>query len=189
MNDSEIPEFKLNLKISPSDLYKTKQWLLELRAVAGRIPAPRPFLFVTSYGIGCREQLSALLIEQGISILQRVRIPDWPRASIAIYAKTLSEEKLRVSLGYEALWNAVSNIKDGERWDLVAPEDHLLLVAVRSRLRAQLGMLRYRVRFPGVRLNSPGQVVRLQAFHVPDSESVEEESRLLDAYLLEISSA
>jgi hypothetical protein len=189
MNDLEIPEFKLNLKISSADLYKTKQWLLELRTVADRVPAPRPFLFVTPYGAGCREKLSALLDKQGISILQRIHIPDWPRASIAVYAKTLSEEKLRVSLGYEALWNAVSDIKDGERWDLAAPEDHLRLVAARSSLRAQLGMLHYRVQFPGVRLYSPGQVVRLQAFHVPDSEYVEEESRLLDAYLLEINSA
>ena len=185
MNDAEIPEYKLNLQISSSELDRTKQWLIKLRAVISQVPAPRPFLLVSPHGMDCRERLSALLAERCISIVQRVHIPNWPRASIAVYAKILSEEKLRVSLGYEALWNAISDIKDGERWDLAAPEDHLRLIEARSSLRFRLGMLRYRVQFPGVKLHSPGQVVRLQAFHVPDLEYAEEESRILDAYLLD----
>ncbi len=176
------PEIKLHLKITSIDLKNTRDWLLKLHAALPQTPEPRPFLLISPYGVALREELMELLAAQIISIGQRVHISDWPRASIAIYAKTLEEERLRVALGFEALWRSVSLTQAGERWDLATPEDYPRLMGVRVDLRTVLGTRRFQVQFPGVRLRSQG-IVRLQAFHVPDLDSLGEESRLIDAYL------
>lgn len=45
------------------------------------------------------------------------------------------------------------------------------------------GTLRLRLSLPGVTLRTPGQIVRLQALHVPDLDTWQIASRLLDTFL------
>lgn len=178
------PEIILHLEITQLDLENARNWLSKLRAGLPQARAPRPFLLITPYGMALRERIMEMLGARHIPIGRRMRIADFPRASTAIYAKTLDDERLRVALGFEALWRAVSISQTGERWDIENPEDYARMTAARAKMRTALGQRKFKMHIPGIKLRTPAQIVRLQAFHVPDPGSLDEESRLLDVYLL-----
>jgi hypothetical protein len=152
-------------------------------------PAPpdgleaQPFLVITPLGMPWREVIAQSLVELGIAIAGRTPIADWSTASTLVYARTDDDERLRVALAFEWLWRALSPSMQAERWDLANPADLPRLIAAKAPLRARVGTLCQRVSLPGVTLRTPLQVVRLQALHVPDLETVAVESHILRALL------
>lgn len=175
-----LPDLHLPHTAAPEELARLRSWLRGIRAAARTAPAPRPFLVVTPIGRPLIDPLTRWLDEHHIRVGQRTVIHNWARASTALYAKTDDDERLRVALGFEALWQSISLSLTAERWDVAEIEAFLRLAADKPALRSRLGTLYFYLHLPSVTLRTPHQVVRLQAVHVPDPTTWADESRWLD---------
>ncbi len=178
-----FPHLHLPYAAAPEELAPLRDWLRAVRATAHTAPAPRPFLIVTPLGRPLRHLITRWLDEHHIPIARRIPIPNWARASTAVYAKTDDDERLRVALGFETLWQSISLSLEAERWEVAEVEAFLRLTTKKAALRAGLGTLRFHLHLPDVTLRTPNQMVRLQAVHVPDPATWMDESRWLDHIL------
>jgi hypothetical protein len=175
-----IPEISLPYEPSLAELEAMRQRVRAIHSAAVEQTEVRPFLLVTPLGLAVRPRLEALLAERGLVIAERIGIGDWAAASAILYSRTDDDERMRVALGFDALWRAISLLQQAERWNLADPSAFAQLVREKHAIRAALGTLRFRAHIPRVVLRSAGQIVRLQAIHVPDLDKVAAESRLLD---------
>ena len=175
-----FPDLHLPHTATPEELIRLRGWLQSLRAAARTAPAARPFLVVTPLGLPLGEHITRWLDDHHIRITQRAIIPNWAQASTALYAKTDDDERLRVALGFEALWQSISLSLTAERWDVAEIEAYRRLAAEKHNLRSRLGTLHFHLHLPTVTLRTPHQLVRLQAVHVPDPKAWADESRWLD---------
>ena len=174
------PEFHARLPDDPQTFASLQVDILAALDAGQAVPPATPFLLLTPLGRPLRRRLRGLLAREGIRLAGRVLYPDWPRLSSILYTRQVSEERLRVALAFEQLWHAIALDQAAERWDLADPDSYGRLLAIKAALRDRLGFVSLRLVVPGVTLRSPGQVVHLQAFHVPDPGRWEHESRLLE---------
>jgi hypothetical protein len=157
-----------------------ERWCAAQNLAAGAAP-PRPFLIVTPLGIPLRDRIGQLLADAHIPITGRTRISRWPCVSTFIYARTDDEERLRVALAFEHLWRAIILSEEAERWDLPSRDDLAHLIELKAQVHAVLGTVGIRLSLPGVIVRTHDRTVHLRVLHVPDLDTFEHESRLLDA--------
>jgi hypothetical protein len=177
---SELLEVRFPQAPSNAEVAQVRQRLHACRNAPQSGLEPRPFLLITLLGMPMREQIAQGLTELGIALGARTPLDDWPTAATLIYTRTDDDERLRVALAFERLWRSLSLSQQAERWDLADPADFPRLIAAKESLRSRVGTLRLRLSLPGATLRTPGQIVRLQALHVPDPDTWAAESRLLD---------
>jgi hypothetical protein len=176
-DEARLPAFALEEDASPAEIAALRDRLAQLAARAARIEAPaRPFLVVTPRGLAPREAIAEAITAAGVALGGAIEAIDaFPVAATALYVRDDDEESLHRALAFERLWQA-RGADHGERWTLASREAFDRLVAKKRAVRAG---------FPSwaVRLTTPERawIARLHAFHVPDPDRLEAESRLLDA--------
>jgi hypothetical protein len=140
-----------------------------IRAGARPATAARPFLLLTPLGLETPELLDTLRAA-GIAPLQVNTVEDYPKASIALYARHLSLARVEQGLGYQAAWRRRSPTVRAEVWVL---DDATF---------AQAWALK-----PGWRKRWPPQAdgaLLLRGFHLPDREDVARQWAWLEALRL-----
>ena len=144
-------------------------------------PSEPPFLVITPLGMPLRTAIEELLASAGVVPASRRPIADWATVSTLIYARTADDERLRVALAFEQLWQSIALSLGAERWNLKSGDDHRQVVALKKSLHQRFGMVRVRVELPGVMLRTPDRCAHLRAVHVPDAECIDREARILNA--------
>ena len=173
--------FRFAEAFAASEVEQVRQeWYATQRAALATPPA-RPFLIVTPAGLPLRDRISDLLSSHDIPVTSRQALPDWPRTSTLLYARTPDDERLSVALAFERLWKAMSLVTCAERWDLRSADDHVRLSLLKRALNQALGTISVHVELPGVALRTSGSTAHLRAIHVPDAADVARESRILDS--------
>jgi len=145
-----------------------RSWLTRLRAEMARAPAPvdaRPFILITPLGLRRRKRIVAALRNWNVRPGEIVTIPDWDRASTAIYTRKTDDASLRKALFFESLWRNVCKNLKAEQW-ILRQRDYRVVHGRKYELRAALGMAR-----PGLHL-----------FHLPDPDEIAEEARALAVF-------
>jgi hypothetical protein len=141
----------------------------------------RPFLIVTPLGLPLQDLVAGMLAQHSVEVVRRTPVASWPDTSSMLYARTDTDERLRVALVFERLWRAISLSEGAERWDLRRRDDLARLATLKHQFHQALGMVQVRVVAPDVTIRTPDGLVRLRALHVPDGDAVDRESQLLDA--------
>jgi hypothetical protein len=153
--------------------------LIELmQRMSAAIALATPFLLLTPLGMEQRRPILQMLDEAGIGIGRVFPILDYPRLSSILYSRSADDERLRVALAFEQLWRTVRPDLRAEYWEIPDQGDYLALLRRKETSREQMGIQRFRLNAPDLALRTPGQILRLQAFHVPDPSQWERESRL-----------
>src|SRR5687767_3582734 len=132
---------------------------LELVAAA---PPQEPFLVITPLGMPLRGAIEEMLTSAGVGLGARRPIVNWATASTLMYARTDDDERLRVALAFEQLWQSIALSLRAERWDLVSADDHRQVVGLKKSLHQRFGMVRVRVELPGVTLRTPDRCAHLR---------------------------
>ena len=165
---------------SAADLHAARQrWQAAHRLVDPTADA-RPFIVITPLGLTIREALAASFAAEGIAIIDRQAIADWPAISTLLYARRDDDERLTVAIAFEHAWRLIGVQTRAERWDLGGADDFARATAVKAHLHARFGLVRLDVHLPGVTLRTPGHDMHLRTFHVPEPERAGIEWQLLE---------
>lgn len=169
--------------VEPETLETLRQIIESVHRMSAAIAHTAPFLLLTPLGMGQRQPISQMLDGAGIRVGRVFPIRDYPRLSSILYSRSVDDDRLRVALAFEQLWRATVPDTGAEYWEIPNQDDYLTLLRQKGTSRERMGIQRYRLSVPDLILRSPGQVVRLQAFHVADPGQWERESRLLQAWM------
>ena len=177
-----LPIFKPQ-PVEADSLAALRRLIQQVNQLSTAVVEARPFLLLTPLGMGQREALQRMLDADGIHAGRIFHIDDYPRLSSVLYSRSVDNDRLRVALAFEQLWRTVCPDMRAECWEIPDLREYTTLLQNKSASRERLGTRRFRLSTPDVTLRSPGQVIRLQAFHVPDEGQWEREARLLQAWL------
>jgi hypothetical protein len=168
-----------HLSLAPADaIERLRGWLRRAQDVAPSLD-PAPCCVVTPLGLPHAGSILRLCDSAGLGPVERRTICDWPRRSIAVYARSLDDERLQVALAFEALWQMSAVSGDAELWLFPACRDQRRVVAVKAAVRQAVGSRRIRVELPDIALRSPHQVAQLHSIHVPDLDRLAWEHAVL----------
>ena len=172
---------QVSLDAVQAELSETRRWLRAAHAQARHIPSARPFLVITPLGLPGRPAIGDWLAREGVAVTRRHHIPDWPRVSTAVYARTDDDERLLVARAFERAWRAGCADGTAERWDLGSEHDIERVRGFKRALRSTLDTVCVRLASATVTLGTGDGLAHLRAVHVPDRAHADLESRLLDA--------
>ncbi|MEQ1910372.1 MAG: hypothetical protein ABMA15_16240 [Vicinamibacterales bacterium] len=172
---------QVSLDADQAELSETRRWLRAAHARARQVQSARPFLVITPLGLPNRPEIRDWLAREGVQVTGRHHIPDWPRVSTAVYARTDDDERLLVARAFERAWRAGCVDAAAERWDLGGDDDIERVRGFKSALRSTLDTVPVRMASAALRLSTGDGLAHLRAVHVPDRAHVDMESRLLDA--------
>ena len=173
----------VSLDANQAELSETRRWLRAAHAQARHVPSARPFLVITPLGLAHRPKIRDWLVREGVAVTGRRHIPDWPRVSTAVYARTDDDERLLVASAFERAWRAGCADGTAERWDLGGEHDIERVRGFKSAMRSTLDTVCVRMASATLRLRTEDRLAHLRAVHVPDREHADTESRLLDALI------
>jgi molybdenum cofactor biosynthesis enzyme MoaA len=134
------------------------------RAVRAWLEAPprltpgRPFLLLTPLGLE-DASVAPFLQEGGVRPRAVHRVDDYPRRSLALYARTVSDARLELGLAYEAAWRRRCTSPHAEVWELDA----------QTFSRAWQLKASWRARWPAEGVGA----LLLQRLHLPDPGEVD----------------
>ncbi len=147
---------------------QTRRWL-EAGPPASDEPA-QPFLLMTPLGLA-DEIVARTFVEAGVVPREVLALPDYPRASLALYARRPTRARVALGLAYEAAWRGLCRRAAGEVWRLDEEAFALawqLKPAFRARwLPVEQGALRFRVFHLPDAVDVPRQWAWLRALAVP----------------------
>jgi hypothetical protein len=164
---------------APDLIERADRWVRDIQRFASLSTPAVPCLVVTPLGMSHRPLIREVCRHQRLGFVQRAPIQDWPSASIPIYTRQLSEERLRVGLCFAALWRHALPSYLAELWLFPDAPPIDRVVAAKHIVRAVLPSLRYRVDLPGVIIPTPDHSLHLHALHSPDADRLAFELAML----------
>jgi hypothetical protein len=171
----DLPAIVVPSDPPPEEIDALRARLSRIAARAAAIEPGRPFLLVTPLGLARRRDLERALHAAGVPP-RRLAPVLFPAAATALYAREDDDEALHRAVAYERVWAARFPGGTAERWDLDSAEAFAQLLSAKRAVRAAVPSSAFQVSTP---LRS--WVLRLHAFHAPDADRLDLESRLLAA--------
>jgi hypothetical protein len=173
------PPFLALPDASQDAVERTCSWVRDLQRFASDGQEATPCMVVTPLGMPHRPLIREICACHGLGFVQRAPIPDWPTASIPIYTREVSDERVRVGLGFVDVWRRAVSSQLAELWLFQELPSAQTIGAVKRSIREAIPALRYRVALPQVVLRSPDQTLRLHPVHSPDADRLAFELTML----------